>query len=169
MKLIRPFSLNNAKQAGIDTLVIGAGFVGAHQIVSKLIKQDTLIVNAGVLAGGVAIGTFADHALVRAAGAGIAVYGFIKTVNSLSNETVKVTDQKGIDGVLPESVRSVLKSTFPTLGSTDDEIPTGSPFKLDEPVEVRSIAVNGFGNPLYMNGADDEPVSGATPQMLMAS
>ena len=169
MKLIRPFSINNAKQAGIDTLVTGAGFVGAHQIVSKIIKQDTLIVNAGVLVFGAALKTMADNKNLQSAGIGIALFGFIKAVNNLASDTVKVTDEKAVHGVLPETVRSVLKSTFPTLGSTDDEIPTGSPFKLDEPVEVRSIAVNGFGNPLYMNGADDEPVSGATPQMLMAS
>ena len=168
MKLIRPFSINNSKQAGIDTLVTGAGFVGAHQIVSKIIKQDTLIVNAGVLVFGAALKTMADNKNLQSAGIGIALFGFIKAVNNLASDTVKVTDEKAVHGVLPETVRSVLKSTFPTLGNADEYV-AGTEFKLDEPVEVRSIATNGFGNPLYMNGAEEEPVNGAAPQMLMAS
>ena len=152
--LVRKFDLKNAKQAGVEVLGTMAGFVGAYQA-AKLTQKNTLVVNAGLALAGVAVATMASHPFVQCVGAGVAVYGGIKAINNLSTTTTPVTDTKGVDGIFPQGLRDTLAKAFPALGEVED-FGSNIENRMDEPVEVRSLPVNGFGTMLEMSGSEME-------------
>ncbi len=165
--LVRKFSVDNLKKESIDTGLTAAGFVAAHQI-SKLIKKDNLIVNGGMAAAGIAVAVLGNEPMVRAIGTGIAVFGIIKTANTLSKAEEPV---KGL-GALPEGIRKGLATAFPTLSGAEEEV-SGyrgeNKFRMDEPVELRSLPVNGIGT-LFLNGNEAQEQAGMTgTNLLMAS
>lgn len=162
MSLVRKFAVTNLKQAGLDVLGATVGFVGAYQI-TKILKKNTLPINAGIALAGTAIAVFCPNQFAQFLGAGIAVYGGIKAINNLTTISTPITDTKGVDGILPEGVRDVLAKSFPSLGDVED-FGSANDTRLDEPAtEVR--AINGFNN--FMSGAELE-MSG-TEQLLMMS
>lgn len=160
MSLIRNFNLKNAKKVGVDLAGATLGFVGAFQV-SKLLKQNTLPVNAGIAIAGVGTAIFFDNAFVQLMGIGAAVYGGIKAINNLTTATTPITETKGVDGILPEGMRDSLAKAFPALGEVVD-FGSSNDTRLDEAaIEVR--AINGF----IFNG--DEPVMSGASQVLMMS
>lgn len=160
MSLIRKFDLKNAKTAGVDVLCVTAGFVGAYKV-AQLVNKNSLLVNAGITAAGIAVATMSANPLIQAVGGGIAVYGGIRTVNNLAADVLALHGfgeaPPTPTNPIPAGIRSFLQTSFPTLGEADENVAAAIDFRLNEPAtEVR--AINGF-NPFTMSG-DEEAIAG---------
>ena len=160
MNLIRKFDLKNAKTAGVDALGVTIGIAAGYQL-AKLAKKNSLIVNLGITAVGAAVITMSPHPFAQIVGAGIAGFGFVKTLNNLASDTLTLLgteEEVPKTNPIPEMFRNGIKATLPaSLQGEGDYQGQGSSndTRLDEAaVEVR--AINGFnfsGSGLEMSGA----------------
>lgn len=97
---------------------LATGMITAHALVT-LLKKDTVIVNAGIALVGLGVGMKVNNPLVKMIGLGAAAYGTIKLVNSLTKE-VAAPGTAGLNGILPENVKSAIRKFLPTLSGMDE-------------------------------------------------
>lgn len=133
------------------------GLVGAKALVTA-IKKDTVIVNSGLTAlgfGGALLATKHKKPFFAMVGYGVAVFGAMRLANSAVKEVASPETTEGLNGLLPESAKSLIRKYLPTLGSTEDmqgaEYMSGS----DDMQGVENLALDDFQGTDDMQGAEE--------------
>lgn len=107
--------LKGAKNVGM----IALGLVGGH-VLSVTTKKDTLIVNGGMALGGLGLAVMVKNPYVKLLGIGVSAYGVIKTVGNVVKETTAPATTEGLNGILPESAKALIRKYIPTLSGIDE-------------------------------------------------
>lgn len=116
---IREFSLATLGTEAAHGGSIVGGMIAA-KAVQKMVGQDTLIVNAGIAATGLAGAVFVDHPLVNAVCHGIFIYGALKTLTTVAKDVAPV-GVNGLGFTAPEGIRAFINDYVPSLGNAEPE------------------------------------------------
>lgn len=115
---IRKFSLATLGTEAAHGGSIVGGMIAA-KAVQKMVGQDTLIVNAGIAATGLAGALFIDHPLVNAVCHGIFIYGSLKTLTTVAKDVAPVS-VNGLGFTAPERIRALINDYVPSLGNVEE-------------------------------------------------
>lgn len=107
--------LKGAKSLGM----IAIGLVGGHAL-AVTTKKDTLLVNGGMALGGLGISLMVKNPYVKLLGLGVSAYGTIKVIGNVVKETTVPATTEGLNGILPESAKALIRKYIPTLSGIDD-------------------------------------------------
>jgi len=116
------FAMPTGKEAfegAKDLGLIAAGMIGAHAVVT-MTKKDTAIVNGGIALVGFGAAVAIKNPYVRMIGLGMSAYGLIKLANNAVKEVATPGTTEGLNGLLPENVKSMIRKFIPTLSGMDE-------------------------------------------------
>lgn len=111
----RPYSTS---VLGTEAAKLGCVFAGMSlaKTASKMVAQDTLIVNAVMALTGVAVATLVDHPIVNNVAHGFALFGGIKALNNVAAPVAPV-GVNGLGFTAPEGLRKIIADYVPNLGT----------------------------------------------------
>lgn len=105
--------------AGVKDLgMVASGMIAAHAIVT-MTKKDTAIVNGGIAVLGLGVAMKAKNPLVKMLALGASAYGSIKLLNSVTKEVAAPNTTEGLNGLLPESAKAMIRKFIPTLSGVE--------------------------------------------------
>lgn len=108
-------AMKGVKDLGLVTL----GMIGAHAIIATT-KKDTLMVNGGIALAGLGVAIKVKNPLIKMLGIGASAYGVIKVLGNVTKEVASPATTEGLNGILPESAKAMLRKFIPTLSGMDD-------------------------------------------------
>lgn len=101
--------------AGVKDLgMVASGMIAAHALVT-VTKKDTVLVNGGIAIVGLGVAMKAKNPLVKMLALGASAYGSIKLLNSVTKEVAAPNTTEGLNGLLPESAKAMIRKFIPTL------------------------------------------------------
>jgi hypothetical protein len=121
-------SFDNIKTYGASTGTVVAGMVVAHVALKAIKKQDSLLINGGLVVGGLVGAMQLQNPWLKLLCLGAAGYGTIKCLNIATKEITAPGDTgaAGLSGLLPESIKAKIRGFIPTLGEVtllgDDDL-----------------------------------------------
>lgn len=129
-------TLKEAMDSGKDLGALAVGMVGAHAIVT-MTKKDTAIVNGGIALAGLGVAMKAKSPLIKMIALGASAYGTIKLLNNVTKEVAAANTVEGLNGILPESAKALIRKFIPTLSGVeelagDDEFSGYDDLSLDD-------------------------------------
>lgn len=96
-----------------------AGVVVAHGVM-VMTKKDKPLINGGVALGGLALAIKAPNPWLKMVGLGVATYGSLKLMGNLLKEVAAPETTQGLNGILPESAKALIRKFIPTLSGDED-------------------------------------------------
>lgn len=167
-----------AKETGSTSLAVletAGGFMAANAV-SKVAKASSLLASFIIFIAGIGLavaapkmgGGYVFTKLLPSMGTGAATFGFIKSLNNLSSDSVNA-GIKGLDGFsLPEPAKAFLKSWVPTLsgGASLSGLFNGTTVELVQ-LPDGSWGMNGLGNPDGLDFNLGNPISEYSEQPLV--
>ena len=126
--------LKGAKSLGMVAL----GLVGGHAILT-ISKKDTLLVNGGIAVAGLGVAVMVKNPYLKLLGIGASAYGVMKVIgNAVKDVTVPATTE-GLNGILPESAKALLRKYIPTLSGIDDMQGSDDMTGTDDAIKMLSL------------------------------
>lgn len=132
-------SFDNIKSYAASTGTIVGGMVVAHIALKAIKKQDSLLVNGGLVLGGFVGAMKLQNPFLKLLCLGAAGYGTIKVLNIAVKEVAAPGDSgaAGLSGLIPEGIKAKIRGFIPSLGETnllgiDDMDMSGIPSMDDE-------------------------------------
>ncbi len=127
---MQQLSMAKLKENGIDALSVTGGLIAGHIAQKALIKKDSTLVHGGMAAGGLALATICKNDFLRMGFLGLAAYGTIRmlhktvapAVSAVAAPAAAMYGVEGIDGFLPESLKSKIRQFVPSIGNTEYEM-----------------------------------------------
>jgi hypothetical protein len=107
--------LKGAKSLGMVAL----GLVGGHAIIATT-KKDTLLVNGGIALTGLGVAIMVKNPYIKLLGIGASAYGVIKVIGNVAKDVTAPSTTEGLNGILPESAKALLRKYIPTLSGMDE-------------------------------------------------
>lgn len=105
--------------AGVKDLgMVASGMIAAHAIVT-MTKKDNAMVNGGIAVLGLGVAMKAKNPLVKMLALGASAYGSIKLLNSVTKEVATPNTTEGLNGLLPESAKAMIRKFIPTLSGVE--------------------------------------------------
>lgn len=139
------FTMDNFKAWGLASAAAVGGMVVSHVAIKAIKKQDSLLVNGGILAAGIGGAMYFKNPWIKLLFLGAAGYGLIRVANIAVKEVTAPGDTGagGLSGFIPETLKSKIRNFIPSLGSTEnllmgDEDLNGMP-NLDDVAGVEDI------------------------------
>lgn len=149
-----------AIETGKDLGMIAGGMIAAHALVT-MTKKDTAIVNGGIALAGLGVAMKAKSPLIKMLALGASAYGTIKLLNNLTKSVAAPETTEGLNGILPESAKALIRKFIPTLSGMDEI--SGAYEDLTGDSEIDGLSLDDFG----MRGDDTtsviEGMSGEEP------
>ncbi len=102
-----------------DLGMVALGMLGAHAVLVAT-KKDTLIVNGSIALVGLGVAIKVKNPLIKMLGIGASAYGVIKVLGNAVKEVAAPATTEGLNGILPESAKAMLRKFIPTLSGMDD-------------------------------------------------
>ena len=102
-----------------DLGMLALGMIGAHAV-TAVTKKNTALVNGGIALVGLGVAIKAHNPLIKMLGLGASAYGTIKVINGLVKEVATPETTEGLNGILPESAKALIRKFIPTLSGDDD-------------------------------------------------
>ena len=102
-----------------DLGMLALGMIGAHAV-TAVTKKDTALVNGGIALVGLGVAIKAHNPLIKMFGLGVSAFGTIKVINGLVKEVATPQTTEGLNGILPESAKALIRKFIPTLSGADD-------------------------------------------------
>jgi hypothetical protein len=130
--------LDGAKDLG----ALAAGMSAAHILVTA-VKKDNWMVNGGIAIAGLGVAVTIKNPIVRMIGLGAAAYGTIKLINSGVKEVATPGTTEGLNGILPEKAKAMLRRFIPTLSGMDEAAGTSGLGNTDD--EFSGLSLDDFG------------------------
>jgi hypothetical protein len=130
--------LDGAKDLGL----IAAGMSAAH-IALTAIKKDNWMVNSGLAVAGLGVAVAVKNPIVRMIGLGAAAYGTIKLINSGVKEIATPGTTEGLNGILPEKAKAMIRKFIPTLSGMDEAAGISGLGNADD--EFSGLSLDDFG------------------------
>ena len=139
--------LDNAKSFAIQAAEATVGAMAGHAI-PTFAKQDTPVVNSGLLLASVVAASMTDNEHVRNVSVGVAVVTSLKLVKELAKKAYPLQGVNGVDGTA-----DFMHKLIPTLGTTDDDMAGADamPVTIGEYIDAQPV--------------DDHPVAGTKTLM----
>jgi len=142
-------TLDEAKKAGSEVGGVALGIMASHAVINLIKKQDSLLVNGAVFAGG-AIGAMkVKNPFFKALCVGACVYGGLKLINKATAAVSTPGATEGLAGMLPESVKSALRKFVPTFAGIDEVSGLGNTDDME------GLSLDDQGNGESMNRDED--------------
>lgn len=118
------FSMDNLKAWGLASAVAVSGMVVSHIAMKAIKKQDSLLINGGLLAAGIGGAMYFKNPWVKLLFLGAAGYGLLRVANIAVKEVTAPGDTGagGLSGFIPETIKTKIRSFLPSLGSTDQTL-----------------------------------------------
>lgn len=115
------FTMDNLKAWGLASAAAVSGMIVSHVAMKAIKKQDSILVNGGILAAGIGGAMYFKNPWVKLMFLGAAGYGLIRVANIAVKEISAPGDSgaAGLSGLIPETLKSKIRSFLPTLGSTE--------------------------------------------------
>lgn len=148
--------LKGAKSIGMVTL----GLIGGHAL-AVTTKKDTLIVNGGMAIGGLGLSLMVKNPYVKLLGLGVSAYGVIKAVGNVVKETTAPATTEGLNGILPESAKAMIRKYIPTLSGIDDMQGADDYMNGMDDMQGTDDAIKMLSLDDESMRGDDEPMRGA--------
>lgn len=108
-----------AMDTGKDLGTLVGGMIGAHAAVT-LLKKDSPIVNGGILIAGGVVAMKVKNPVFRMLALGAAAYGGIRLMNNGLKAVTVPESTEGLNGLLPESAKALIRKFIPTLSGMDE-------------------------------------------------
>ncbi len=125
-----------------DLGLLAGGLIAAHSVVA-LTKKDTLLVNGGLMVAGVGAALAFKHPIARMLGLGAATYGAVKMISFGLKEIATPNTTEGLNGLLPEKAKAMLRRFVPTLSGMDEAVGINGLGNTDD--EFAGLSLDEFG------------------------
>lgn len=141
-----------------DLGMVALGMIAGHAVIATT-KKDSPLINGGLAVGGLGLYLKAKNPMVKMIGLGVSAYGTIKLVNNATKTVASAETTEGLNGLLPESVKSMIRKYIPTLSGMDEFAGTEG---LDADIDNLSLDDESMrGDDTVMYGIENEtPVAG---------
>lgn len=115
------FTMDNLKAWGLASATAVSGMIVSHIAMKAIKKQDSLLVNGGLLAAGIGGAMYFKNPWLKLLFLGAAGYGLIRVANIAVKEVTAPGDTGagGLSGFIPETIKSKIRNFLPSLGSTE--------------------------------------------------
>jgi len=148
-----------------------AGIVGGHAIVTALNKQDNVMVNGAMLLGGFYGACKLKHPFAKALCIGAAAFGGIKLVNQGIKQVTAPGTTEGLNGMLPESVKTALRKYIPNFSAMSGVNGLGDAYdnmgNADD--EMGDLSLDDVGQREEFSSSEDELVAGLGNTMTLVA
>lgn len=148
--------VKGAKNLGMVAL----GIVGGHAV-AVATKKDTLIMNGGMVIGGLGLSLMVKNPYLKLLGLGVSAYGTIKAIGNIAKETTVPATTEGLNGILPESAKAMLRKFIPTLSGMDDMQGADDYMNGMDDMQGTDDAIKMLSLDDESMRGDDEPMRGA--------
>jgi len=98
---------------------LAGGMIAAHALLT-MTKKDTVIINGGVAVVGLGVAMKVKNPTLKMLALGVSAYGAIKLLNNVTKEVAAPGTVEGLNGILPESAKAMIRKFIPTLSGMDD-------------------------------------------------
>ena len=151
-----------AKEAisGVKDLgMVAVGMIAGHAVIATT-KKDSPLINGALAVGGLGVYMKAKHPMVKMIGLGVSAYGTIKLVNNATKTVAAAETTEGLNGLLPESAKALIRKYIPTLSGADEFAGSDDMEGLDADVDMLSLDDESMRGEDAMYGMDETPVAG---------
>jgi hypothetical protein len=152
--------LDNAKSFSIQLGEATVGAMVGHAI-PTFAKQDTPVVNGGLLLASVVAASMTDNKHVKGVALGVGVVAGLKLVKEVAKKVYPLQGVNGMDGMA-----DTIHKLIPTLGTTDTEDMSGyddMPVTIGEYVDAEPVGdyrqISGTESLIPTMGAASTPIS----------
>ncbi len=104
---------------GKDLGMIAVGMIGAHSVIVAT-KKDNAIVAGCITVAGFGIAVASKNPLLKMFGLGMSAYGTIKLFNHGVKQIASPATTEGLNGILPEKAKEMIRKFIPTLSGMDE-------------------------------------------------
>lgn len=128
---MQQLSMAKLKENGTDAISVTGGLIAGHIAQKAFIKKDSTLIHGGMAAGGLVLATICKNDMLRMGFLGLSAYGTIRLIHKTVAPAVSAAPAspaaamygvEGIDGFLPESLKSKIRQFVPSIGNTDYEM-----------------------------------------------
>lgn len=109
---------------------LAGGMIAAHALLT-MTKKNSAMVNGGVAIVGLGVAMKVKNPTLKMLALGASAYGAIKLLNNVTKEVAAPGTVEGLNGILPESAKAMIRKFIPTLGEVDELLAGHSTTDID--------------------------------------